>query len=105
MTIAQEKGITEFPFIIKNEDGKEIYHETKDGQWVKKQYNSYGYTSRLDKSDGFWYTSIDSEFGSYFLNSRGYWCKTVHQDNGKTLFTDSLGSTFTMLPLPNKKQK
>jgi len=39
-TIAQQLGITKFPFEIKNNNGKIIYFEDIDGFWVKSEYDS-----------------------------------------------------------------
>jgi len=41
-TIAQQLNITSFPFIIKDKNGKEIYHEYSDGHWAKYKYDSNG---------------------------------------------------------------
>ncbi len=42
MTRAQELGITEFPFEIKNSNGKTIYREASNGFWFKKEYDANG---------------------------------------------------------------
>lgn len=36
-TIAQQLKVTDFPFIIKNKDCKEIYREDFTGYWRKKK--------------------------------------------------------------------
>jgi hypothetical protein len=39
MTIAQQLGVTKFPFIIRDENGNNIYWENSDGCWYKKEYD------------------------------------------------------------------
>ena len=53
-TIAQQLNVTEFPFIIKDKNGNQIYAESKDGYWVKQKLNSYGAPIHREISDGFW---------------------------------------------------
>jgi len=38
-TIAQQLNIKEFPFIIKDADGKVIYSEHYNGYWVKREWD------------------------------------------------------------------
>ena len=42
MTIAEQLGITEFPFEIKDSNGNLIYFEQESGYWSKRRYNSNG---------------------------------------------------------------
>ena len=53
-TIAQQLGIKDFPFEIKDKNGNEIYLEDSDGDWVKKEYDSNGNEIYFEYSDGFW---------------------------------------------------
>lgn len=39
MTIAQQLKITEFPFIIKDSKGNEIYYENSKNYWCKSEYD------------------------------------------------------------------
>jgi len=41
-TIAQQLGITEFPFSINDKNGKEIYFENSNGYCRKSEYDSNG---------------------------------------------------------------
>ena len=54
MTIAQQLKVTEFPFIIKDKDGKEIYHETSDGYWFKREHDADGNEIYWENSHGLW---------------------------------------------------
>jgi len=53
MTIAQQLKIKEFPFIIKDADGKEIYREWSDGVWSKREWAG-GEMIRYENSNGYW---------------------------------------------------
>lgn len=54
MTIAQQLKIKEFPFIINNNRGKEIYWEDNTGYWVKREYDDNGNNIYSDTSKGYW---------------------------------------------------
>ena len=72
MTIAQQLKIEEFPFVINNNRGKEIYYEEKYGFWCKREYDDKG-----------------NEI--YYKNSDGYWSKREYDDNGNEIYTEDSG--------------
>ena len=41
-TIAQFLNVKDFPFEIKDKNGKIIYSEYSDGDWSKREYDSNG---------------------------------------------------------------
>ncbi len=53
-TIAQFLNVKDFPFQIKNKNGKEIYSENSDGYWHKCEYDSKGKLIRFEDSNGYW---------------------------------------------------
>jgi hypothetical protein len=53
-TIAQQLNVTEFPFEIKDKNGKSIYYEHSDGWWWKREYDSNGNRIYYENSDGYW---------------------------------------------------
>jgi hypothetical protein len=53
MTIAQQLNITEFPFDIKNEEGRLIYTELSNGYWCKWEYEKDGKLIYTEDSDGY----------------------------------------------------
>ena len=55
MTIAQQLKVKEFPFEIKDSNGKVIYYENSDGSWYKREYDSSGNQIYFESSDGGWY--------------------------------------------------
>jgi hypothetical protein len=72
-TIAQQLNIKEFPFFIKDKNGKYIYQENLDGFWSKAIYNSNGNEIYYENSENKW---IKREFNSegrmiYYEDSNG----------------------------------
>ncbi len=53
-TITQFLNVKDFPFFIKDKNGKEIYSEYSTGYWCKSEYDSKGNEIRLENSDGYW---------------------------------------------------
>jgi len=74
MTIAQQLKVKEFPFVIKDSNGKQIYYEDSDGWWFKYEYDSNGNQIYTEYSSGYWckheYDSKGNEI--YFEDSDGY---------------------------------
>ena len=52
-TIAQQLNVTDFPFVINDKNGNEIYWENSNGDWCRKEYDSYGNETRYENSKGF----------------------------------------------------
>jgi len=72
-TIAQQLGIKDFSFEIKDKNGNPIYFENSDGYWSKREYDSSGKLIYWEDSNGYW---AKSEFDSngneiYLENSNG----------------------------------
>ena len=111
-TIAQFLGITKFPYIIKNEQGKIIYFEELSGYWIKKEFDSNGNQTRYEDSNGFWVkrefningneTRYEDSYGIWkkseydakgnktrFEDSKGYWSKSEFDANGKEIYFES----------------
>jgi len=51
-TIAQQLNVTDFPFVIKNKDGNEIYWEDSKRNWFKSEYDSNGNLIYYEDSKG-----------------------------------------------------
>jgi len=75
-TIAQHLKVNEFPFFIKDKNGKEIYYETSNGNWEKRQYDQNG-------------NQI------YFENSHGYWAKAEYDQIGKLIYYENSDGNIT----------
>ena len=75
MTIAKQLNVKEFPLLIRNSKGQEIYFENSDGLWYKREYDS------------------DSN-QIYAENSYGYWIKYEYDSNGNHIYTESSYGTI-----------
>ena len=79
-TIAQQLKIKEFPFQIKDSNGKEIYFENSEGYWWKQEFDSNG--NKI-----------------YFENSTGYWNKCEYDSNGNEIYYEtSKGNILNLRP-------
>jgi len=73
MTIAQQLKVTKFPFIIRDDKGKEIYFERSDRWWYKREWDDNGREIYYERSDGYWikYEYDDNGNEIYYENSDG----------------------------------
>ena len=101
MTIAKQLKIKEFPFEIKDSNGKEIYWENSCEFWAKREYDSKGKEIYWETSDGAW---IKREFDSegnriYYENFNGYWVKCEYDSKGNEIYyEDSKGKIIDNRP-------
>jgi len=91
MTIAKQLKIKEFPFEIKDSNGKLIYYENSDGYWFKREYDSNGNQIYFENSNGFWSKFEYDSKGNmiYFGNSDGFWLKSEYDSNGKEIYYEN----------------
>ena len=81
-TICQQLNIREFPFRIKDSNGKVIYYESSTGYWSRSEYDSNG-------------KLIYSE------NSNRFWCKSEYDSNGNEIYWEnSDGNIIDNRPKP-----
>ena len=75
MTIAQQLKIKDFPFIIKDNKGNEIYCETSDGHWRKREYDDNGNKIYCEDANGHWWKYVYNDKGNeiYCETSDGHW--------------------------------
>jgi len=90
MTIAQQLKIKDFPFFIKDKNGREIYKETNT-YWWKREYDANGRQIYYEDSKGFW---VKREFDSngnemYSEDSTGFWFKNEYDSNGKQIYHEN----------------
>jgi hypothetical protein len=52
ITISQFLKVKDFPFVIKDKNGKPIYLEYSNGSWIKWEYNDQGNVIRYENSNG-----------------------------------------------------
>lgn len=69
-TIAQFLKVKDFPFIIKDKNGKMIYYERSCGYWSKREYDDEGKVI-------------------YYETSNGFWSKREYDDNGKEIYYEN----------------
>jgi len=72
-TIAQQLNVKDFPFRIKDKNGKEIYSENSDGFWSKIKFYSNGNEIYYENSNGYWFKREFDSNGNliYYKNSNG----------------------------------
>lgn len=87
-TIAQQLNVTEFPFVIRDSKGNEIYFENSDGLWKKYEYDSKGNLPYYENSTGYWEKREYDSKGNviYYKDSDGYWSKREYDSNGKEIY-------------------
>ncbi len=87
-TIAQELGVTKFPFEIKDDRGNVIYKEYDDGFWKRWEVDLKGRELYYQNSSSFWAKREYDDNGGeiYFENSDGYWAKREWDANGNLIY-------------------
>ena len=72
-TIAQFLKAKAFPFIIKDDQGNEIYCEYSDGCWYKGEFDDKGNEIYCEYSDGYWNKREYDNHGNqiYYESSAG----------------------------------
>jgi hypothetical protein len=91
MTIAQQFKIKDFPFEIKDKNGKEIYYEDSNGHWIKREYDANSKVIYSENSNGHW---IKREYDAnskviYSEHSDGHWNKCEYDANGKEIYYEN----------------
>jgi hypothetical protein len=72
-TIAEQLGVTDFPFEIKDKQGRVIYYEASTEFWERREYDMQGNEKYFEYSDGYY---CEREFDSdgnvtFYKNSDG----------------------------------
>ena len=90
-TIAQQLNVKEFPFVIEDKNGKEIYFENSNGDWIKWEYDSNGKCIYCENTNGVgWKSEYDSNGNQiYFENSNGHWIKREYDSNGNRIYYEN----------------
>jgi len=90
-TIAQFLKITKFPFIIRDDNGNETYHENSSGYWIKREYDSSGNEIYLENFSGYWVKKEYDSAGNitYFEDSYGFWIKKKFDSSGNEIYHEN----------------
>jgi len=90
-TIAQFLKVKDFPFEIKDKNGKRIYYEDSKGFWFKNEYDAKGNHIYLENSDGYWHKRVYNDRGNQisFEDSNGFWVKYEYNDKGNEIYYEN----------------
>jgi hypothetical protein len=101
-TIAQQLGVKEFPFEIKDKNGNLIYYENSDSDWWKREFDDKGNIIYYENSNGFWWKNQYDDNGNqiYYKNSTdNFWWKREFDDKGNiTYYENSSGEIIDNRP-------
>jgi hypothetical protein len=72
-TIAQQLKIKDFPFVINDAHGNEIYYEKSTGYWEKRERDEHGKEIYYETSNNYWRKREWDAHGNeiYYENSKG----------------------------------
>ncbi len=93
-TIAEQLGVKEFPFEIKDSNGNDIYFEDSNRYWHKREYDSNGKPIYLENSNREWYKIEYDSNGKliYYENSNRFtheWYKIEYDSNGNKIYYEN----------------
>jgi len=89
-TITQFLNVKTFPFQIKDENGKVIYRENPNGDWIKREFDSNGNEIYWETSNGAWIKREFDPNGNVIIGKRIYYEDSngiVHDDRPKVEIT------------------
>jgi len=90
-TIAQQLNVTEFPFIIRDKNGNQIYFENSERYWEKWEHDSDGNVIYYETSTRSWIKKKYNSIGKaiYFENSDEYWYKKEYDSKGYVIYYEN----------------
>jgi len=93
-TIAQQLNVKDFPFIIKDKNGKEIYYERSDRYWLKTERDEDGEIIYRENSDEWWlkkkFVKNDNGFEVYYQDSDGFWSNREYDENENCVYNENI---------------
>ena len=97
-TIAQQLGVTQFPFEIRDKQGNVIYREREDGSWEIRKYDEDGQQVFHKNQNGFWtkegYNTPENKTMKTELEEFIEWLENYNEfcyHNNKDLVYDNFG--------------
>jgi len=100
-TIAQQLGVTQFPFEIRDGKGNLIYHEIKDGFWERWEVDLEGRELYYEDSGSFWRKTKRDDNGNrtYYECSDGFWQTWEMDEAGEVIYSEnSIGKIIDNRP-------
>ncbi len=107
-TIAEQLGVTQFPFEIKDSKGNLIYYERKDGYWARWEFDSEGRELYYEDSDYFWRKTKRDNNGNriYYECSDGFWQTWEMNEAGEVIYSEnSIGKIIDNRPNPEPEEE
>jgi hypothetical protein len=100
-TIAQELGVKDFPFEIKDKMGNLIYLEQENGFWERWEVDLEGRELYYEDSDSFWRKTKRDDNGNriYYECSDGFWQTWEMNEAGEVIYSaNSIGKIIDHRP-------
>jgi hypothetical protein len=91
MTIAQQIGVTEFPFVVCNKNKELLYCEDEHGSWTKHIYDNQGRAIYSEDSYGYWEKNSYDANGNrtYWETSTGIYSRCEFNEDGHCIFWEN----------------
>ena len=81
---------------VYNTNGNQIYSESSDGYWIKREYNTNGKEIYYETSSGVWIKREYDTNGNniYYETSDGYWVKQEYNIKGNQIYYEESDGTI-----------
>ena len=81
---------------VYNTNGNQIYSESSDGYWIKREYNTNGKEIYYETSSGHWvkYEYDTNGNNIYYEYSNGDWIKSEYDTNGNQIYYEESDGTI-----------
>ena len=81
---------------VYNTNGNQIYSESSDGYWIKREYNTNGKEIYYETSSGHWvkYEYDTNGNNIYYETSDGYWVKQEYNIKGNQIYYEESDGTI-----------
>ena len=76
---------------IFNENGKTLYYESYQGEWLRREYDGNGNINYYENSNGYWRKTEYDNNGNriYYEDSNGFWSKREYDDKGNEIYFEN----------------
>jgi hypothetical protein len=107
-TIAEQLGVTEFPFYITDKRGDLIYLEFENNYWERRELDSRGNQIYYENSYGHWSKMKWDNNGNrtYYESSDGFWQTWEMDEAGEVIYSEnSIGKIIDNRPNPEPEEE